>query len=161
MVPGGFGDRGVKGKMMAARMPASTISPIGPLLRHADGGDRVGPPRRRPAGRQHAPRSTRARPHPVIDIMADQRDIADMGGTMRLGLYPCRLVPGTKAARSLWRAGGAASATATASSSTTPTASGWRQGPDRQRRSRPTGGWWRSSSCATIPGLSAPSSTPS
>ena len=44
------------------------------------------------------PRSTSARPHPVIDIMADQRDIADMGGTMRLGLYPCTLVPGTKAA---------------------------------------------------------------
>ena len=37
-------------------------------------------------------------PHPVIDIMADQRDIADMGGTMRLGLYPCVLVPGTHAA---------------------------------------------------------------
>jgi CTP synthase len=36
---------------------------------------------------------------PVIDIMPDQRDIVDMGGTMRLGLYPCNLVPGTKAAR--------------------------------------------------------------
>jgi CTP synthase len=36
--------------------------------------------------------------HPVIDLMPDQRDIADMGGTMRLGLYPCRLVPGTRAA---------------------------------------------------------------
>jgi CTP synthase len=31
--------------------------------------------------------------------MPDQRDIADMGGTMRLGSYPCNLVPGTKAAR--------------------------------------------------------------
>src|SRR3954468_22097800 len=37
--------------------------------------------------------------YPVIDIMPDQRDIADMGGTMRLGLYPCNLVPGTRAAR--------------------------------------------------------------
>jgi CTP synthase len=37
-------------------------------------------------------------PDPVIDIMPDQRDIADMGGTMRLGSYPCNLVPGTKAA---------------------------------------------------------------
>ena len=36
--------------------------------------------------------------HPVIDLMADQRDISDMGGTMRLGLYPCRLVPGSRAA---------------------------------------------------------------
>ncbi|MEK7310473.1 MAG: gamma-glutamyl-gamma-aminobutyrate hydrolase family protein, partial [Chloroflexota bacterium] len=37
-------------------------------------------------------------PHPVIDLMADQRDITAMGGTMRLGVYPCKLVPGTKAA---------------------------------------------------------------
>jgi CTP synthase len=35
--------------------------------------------------------------HPVIDLMPDQKDLADMGGTMRLGLYPCRLLPGTKA----------------------------------------------------------------
>jgi CTP synthase len=40
----------------------------------------------------------RSTPHPVIDLMPDQRDIADMGGTMRLGLYPCRLQPGTCAA---------------------------------------------------------------
>jgi CTP synthase len=37
-------------------------------------------------------------PHPVIDLMPDQRDITDMGGTMRLGIYPCHLVPGTRAA---------------------------------------------------------------
>jgi CTP synthase len=37
-------------------------------------------------------------PHPVIDLMADQRDLTAMGGTMRLGVYPCKLVPGTKAA---------------------------------------------------------------
>jgi len=36
--------------------------------------------------------------YPVIDLMPEQRDIPDMGGTMRLGIYPCRLVPGTKAA---------------------------------------------------------------
>ena len=36
--------------------------------------------------------------HPVIDLMPDQRTITDMGGTMRLGLYPCHLAPGTKAA---------------------------------------------------------------
>jgi CTP synthase len=35
---------------------------------------------------------------PVIDLMPDQRDISEMGGTMRLGLYPCQLVPGTRAA---------------------------------------------------------------
>jgi CTP synthase len=37
-------------------------------------------------------------PHPVIDLMPDQRDIADMGGTMRLGAYPCVLQPDTRAA---------------------------------------------------------------
>jgi CTP synthase len=36
--------------------------------------------------------------HPVIDFMADQRDMEDKGGTMRLGLYPARLSPGSKAA---------------------------------------------------------------
>ncbi|TAM63211.1 MAG: CTP synthase, partial [Chloroflexota bacterium] len=37
-------------------------------------------------------------PDPVIDFMPDQRDMEDKGGTMRLGLYPARLTPGTKAA---------------------------------------------------------------
>jgi CTP synthase len=36
--------------------------------------------------------------YPVISLMPDQEQIADMGGTMRLGLYPCALQPGTKAA---------------------------------------------------------------
>ena len=35
---------------------------------------------------------------PIIDLMPDQRDIADMGGTMRLGIYPCQLMADTKAA---------------------------------------------------------------
>ena len=35
---------------------------------------------------------------PVIDLMLDQRSVTDMGGTMRLGLYPCALLPGSKAA---------------------------------------------------------------
>ena len=37
-------------------------------------------------------------PYPVIDLMPDQRTIADLGGTMRLGLYPCNLQPKTRAA---------------------------------------------------------------
>jgi CTP synthase len=36
--------------------------------------------------------------YPVIDLMPEQRDITDMGGTMRLGIYPCDLVAGTRAA---------------------------------------------------------------
>ena len=41
----------------------------------------------------------RATTNPVIDLMPDQEGITDMGGTMRLGLYPCHLVPGTIAAQ--------------------------------------------------------------
>jgi len=37
--------------------------------------------------------------HPVIDLMAEQRGLEDKGGTMRLGLYPCVIQPGTLAAR--------------------------------------------------------------
>lgn len=38
-------------------------------------------------------------PHPVIDLMPEQKGISAKGGTMRLGVYPCRLVEGTKAAK--------------------------------------------------------------
>ena len=37
-------------------------------------------------------------PHPVIDLMTDQQDVEDLGGTMRLGAYPCVLEPGSRAA---------------------------------------------------------------
>ncbi len=36
--------------------------------------------------------------HKLIDIMSDQKDLENMGGTQRLGLYPCKLKPGTKTA---------------------------------------------------------------
>ena len=34
-------------------------------------------------------------PYPVIDLLPEQKDIEDLGGTMRLGLYPCKLAPGS------------------------------------------------------------------
>src|SRR5258706_11797170 len=37
-------------------------------------------------------------PHPVVDLMPDQRGVTDKGATMRLGAYPCLLKPGTRAA---------------------------------------------------------------
>ena len=40
----------------------------------------------------------RSTEYPIIDLMLDQRSITDMGGTMRLGLYPCALQKGSKAA---------------------------------------------------------------
>ena len=98
VVPGGFGERGIEGKIATARWARENRVPylglclglqvmIVELARHALGSER--------------PNSTEFDPHteyPVIDLMPDQRTIVDMGGTMRLGLYPCHLVPGTEAA---------------------------------------------------------------
>ena len=98
VVPGGFGERGIEGKIAAARWARENKVPylglclglqvmIVELARHAVGSDE--------------PNSTEFDPHakhPVIDLMREQRTIVDMGGTMRLGLYPCQLVAGTKAA---------------------------------------------------------------
>lgn len=98
VVPGGFGDRGIEGKIMAADyartheipylglclgMQCATIAFARQLLGSS------------------APNSTEFdphTPHPVIDLMSNQRDITEKGGTMRLGIYPCVLVPGTRAA---------------------------------------------------------------
>lgn len=99
VVPGGFGYRGIEGKVVAARYARENNVPylglclglqvmVIELARHVLGSDE--------------PNSTefeRATAYPVIDVMADQKDITDMGGTMRLGNYPCHLVPGTKAAK--------------------------------------------------------------
>ncbi|NTU84472.1 MAG: CTP synthase [Chloroflexales bacterium] len=97
VVPGGFGDRGIEGKIMAADyamrndipylglclgMQCATIAFARRLLGTGD------------------VNSTEFAPHcghPVIDLMPDQRDITEKGGTMRLGVYPCTLVPGTRA----------------------------------------------------------------
>jgi CTP synthase len=98
VVPGGFGYRGIEGKIMAARYAREHKIPylglclgmqvmVIELARHIVGND--------------LPNSTEfdvSTPYPVIDLMADQRDLAEMGGTMRLGVYPCYLKPGTKAA---------------------------------------------------------------
>jgi CTP synthase len=98
VVPGGFGYRGIEGKIVAARYAREHQTPyLGLCLgmqvmciefaRHVIGSDR--------------PNSTEFDPHtsyPVIDMMPDQRDIADMGGTMRLGAYPCVLQAGGRAA---------------------------------------------------------------
>jgi CTP synthase len=97
LVPGGFGSRGIEGKIKAIRYARENKVPylglcLGMQLmviefaRYLLGDD--------------TPNSTefdRSTPHPVIDLMPDQRSIADMGGTMRLGLYPCQLQPGTRA----------------------------------------------------------------
>ena len=99
IVPGGFGSRGIEGKIQAAHYAREEKVPylglcLGMQLmsiefgRHILGNDAA-----------NSTEFDRSTPHPVIDLMPDQVDITDMGGTMRLGLYPCRLQPGTIAAR--------------------------------------------------------------
>jgi CTP synthase len=47
--------------------------------------------------RAHSSEFDRSTPDPFIDLMPEQHDVTEKGGTMRLGLYPCKLKPGTRA----------------------------------------------------------------
>ena len=98
LVPGGFGSRGIEGKVMAARYAREKKVPylglcLGMQVMCIDFARGV-------LGHEDANSSEfdRGTEYPVIDLMLDQRSITDMGGTMRLGLYPCVLQKGSKAA---------------------------------------------------------------
>ncbi len=98
VVPGGFGDRGVEGKIMAANY--ARIHKI-PYLGLCLGMQAATIMFARHVLDLHGANSTEFVPdaaHPVIDLMPDQRGITEKGGTMRLGIYPCVLKPGTLAA---------------------------------------------------------------
>jgi CTP synthase len=99
IVPGGFGQRGVEGKILAARFARERQVPyLGLCLgmqtmciefaRNALDLEDANSSEFEMTGNDA-----------VIDLMLDQRDITDMGGTMRLGIYPCRLMPNTVAAQ--------------------------------------------------------------
>ncbi len=98
LVPGGFGHRGIEGKVLAARLAREQRVPyLGLCLGLQCGVIELA---RDVAGAPEA-NSTEFdlfTPDPVIDFMPDQRDMEEKGGTMRLGLYPARLTPGSKAA---------------------------------------------------------------
>lgn len=96
VVPGGFGHRGVEGKIEAIRyarehdvpflglclgLQCAVIEFARSVLGHVD------------ANSTEFDAST---PHPVIDLMASQHDVEDMGGTMRLGLYAAKLAEGSR-----------------------------------------------------------------
>ncbi|RMG72945.1 MAG: CTP synthase [Chloroflexi bacterium] len=98
IVPGGFGYRGVEGKILAARYARENQVPylglcLGMQVMTIEFARNV-------LGLEDANSSEFERPskHSVIDLMHDQRGITDMGGTMRLGLYPCKLLPQSIAA---------------------------------------------------------------
>ncbi len=98
VVPGGFGHRGIEGKILAARWARENKVPyLGLCLgmqvmciefaRHV-----LGTPN------ANSTEFEEQTAHPIISLMPDQHHLADMGGTMRLGSYPCQLVDGTRAA---------------------------------------------------------------
>ncbi len=96
LVPGGFGDRGIEGKIAAVKYARENDIPyfgicLGMQLAVVEYARNV-------LGYQDA-HSTELNPkttHPVIDIMDEQKGVEDKGGTMRLGLYPCKLREGGK-----------------------------------------------------------------
>ncbi len=98
LVPGGFGSRGIEGKIMAANYARKHKIPylglcLGMQLMVIEFAREV--LNSKDANSTEFDRTTS---EPVIDLMPDQQNITDMGGTMRLGLYPCNLQPGTIAA---------------------------------------------------------------
>lgn len=95
LVPGGFGNRGIEGKIKAIQYAREKKIPffgiclgmqcaVIEFARHVCGMADAN-------SSEFAPEST----HPVIDLMPEQLDVEDMGGTMRLGLYPCKVYPHT------------------------------------------------------------------
>jgi CTP synthase len=98
LVPGGFGVRGIEGKIAAARLARQRHIPyLGICLglqvaviefaRHVLG-----------LAEAHSSEFEPETPDPVVHLMADQHSVVEKGGTMRLGTYPCKVVPGTAAA---------------------------------------------------------------
>ena len=98
LVPGGFGVRGIEGKIMATRYARENGIPFLGLCLGLQCA--VIEFARDVAGMENANSSEfdPNTPYPIIDLMAHQREVEDLGGTMRLGLYPCKIVPGTQAA---------------------------------------------------------------
>jgi CTP synthase len=96
LVPGGFGDRGIEGKILAAQYARENKIPyfgicLGMQMAVIEFARNV-------LGLKdaHSSEFDINTKYPVIDLMPEQRDIDEMGGTMRLGLYPCKIKQNTK-----------------------------------------------------------------
>ncbi len=97
LVPGGFGDRGIDGKLSAIKYARENKVPflgicLGMQLASIEYARNV-------LGIEtaHSSEINPATDHPIIDLLPEQEQLMDLGGTLRLGLYPCKLKPGTKA----------------------------------------------------------------
>jgi CTP synthase len=98
LVPGGFGHRGIEGKVLAAHYARDRKVPylglcLGLQCAVIEFAREV-----IKTGDANSTEFDMFTNNPVIDFMPDQRELEDKGGTMRLGLYPARLTPGSKAA---------------------------------------------------------------
>lgn len=96
LVPGGFGDRGIEGKISAIHYARENKVPyfgicLGMQLATVEFARNV-------LGLEgaHTAEIDPHTPHPIIDLLPEQKNISDMGGTLRLGIYPCKLVDDTK-----------------------------------------------------------------
>jgi CTP synthase len=99
VVPGGFGSRGVDGKIAAIRWAREQRVPFLGLCLGMQ--TAVIEWARNQAGLLEATSEELdpSSPHPVIHLLPEQQDVVDLGGTMRLGVYPCRIAPETLAER--------------------------------------------------------------
>lgn len=95
LVPGGFGDRGVEGKILAIQYARENNIPylgicLGMQLATVEFARNV-------VGLHdaHSAELNRNTPYPIIDLLPEQKDIEDLGGTLRLGVYPCKIEEGT------------------------------------------------------------------
>ncbi len=96
IIPGGFGSRGIEGKIKAIKFARENKIPFLGLCLGMQCA--VVEFARNVCGLKdaHSSEFNPKTPYPVIDYIPDQRKIKDMGGTMRLGAYPCRIKKGTK-----------------------------------------------------------------
>ena len=97
VVPGGFGYRGIEGKIVASRYARHNRIPylglcLGLQCAVIDFAREV-----LDAPDANSTEFAAFTSTPVIDLMPEQRDVAKLGGTMRLGSYPCKLMPGSRA----------------------------------------------------------------
>ncbi|MDQ2959975.1 MAG: CTP synthase [Candidatus Dormibacteraeota bacterium] len=98
VIPGGFGHRGIEGKVLASRFARKNLVPylglcLGMQCAVIDIAREV-----LGAADANSTEFNAFTSAPVIDLLPEQRDIENKGGTMRLGVYPCKLLPGSRAA---------------------------------------------------------------
>ncbi|RBP37049.1 CTP synthase [Garciella nitratireducens] len=97
LIPGGFGNRGIEGKIAAVKYAREHKIPffgicLGLQVAVIEFARNVAH-----LEKAHSSELYSETPYPVIDLMPEQRDVDEKGGTMRLGAYPCKLIQGSKA----------------------------------------------------------------